>query len=78
MDHFTATKNVGLVEYLFNKIEQQADLGFQKNVTSRNPGEKPHRIFEDLQGLSKTCQRSLKTRIFKGSLKDLLKIFKDL
>ena len=35
------------------------------------PGEKPHRIFEDLQGLSKTCQRSLRTRIFKRSLKDL-------
>ena len=29
LDHFTATKNVGLVEYLFNKIEQ-ADVGFPR------------------------------------------------
>ena len=38
---------------------------------SHIPGEKPHRIFEDLQGLSETRQRSLNTRIFKESFKDL-------
>ena len=30
LDHFTTTKNVGLEEYLFNKIEQQADFGFPR------------------------------------------------
>ena len=35
------------------------------------------RIFEDLQRPAKTCKRSLKIRIFQGSLKDLWKIFED-
>ena len=61
----------------FVKSKRQDKIGIN-TLEEDNPGEKPHRIFEDLQGLSKTCQRSLKTRIFKGSLKDLLKIFKDL
>lgn len=50
---------------------------FSNQLSLVVPGEKSL-IFEDLQGLSKTCQRSLKTRIFKGSVKDLqrsLKIF---
>ena len=36
------------------------------------------RIFKDLWRSAKTCKRSLKMRIFQGSLKDLWKIFEDL
>ena len=64
--------------HLCNRIQLLLYLVQMFLLCRTHPGEKPHRIFEDLQGLSKTCQRSLKTRIFKGSVKDLqrsLKIF---
>ena len=37
----------------------------------RHPGENLDRIFEDLYRSLRTCQRSLKIRIFQGSFKDL-------
>ena len=51
---------------------------FYKNPRQSSPGEKPQRIFEDLQGSLKICKDLQKifededlSRILKGSLKDL-------
>ena len=42
------------------------------------PGENLDRIFEDLYRSLRTCQRSLKIRIFQGSFKDLLRSLKEI
>ena len=72
-------KNPSSIPHLSKKFKKQSFPTLEGNEIENllkaglpvDPGEKPHRIFEDLQGLTKTCQRSLRTRIFKRSLKDL-------
>lgn len=55
--------------YFTKKIEKKISLYDNENPHHGNPGVKPHRFVGDLLGLSKTRQKSLKTSIFKGSLK---------
>ena len=65
LPHFTCTRNTPI---------QSAHTAAFATI----PGEKPQRIFEDLQGSLKTCKDLQKifededlSRILKGSLKDL-------
>ena len=56
-------------KHTFLKNREKKSLYDNENLHHGNPGVKPHRFVGDLLGLSKTRQKSLKTNIFKGSLK---------